>query len=63
MYGLRPYVDEVMQRNVTLPTKSVDVQLRTLIIEPFQRLETLPSHIQTVIGLDECCGESFGVVI
>lgn len=56
--GLRPYVDEVMQRDPTLPTKCMEVQLRTLIIEPFQQLETLPSHIQTVIvdGLDECQG-------
>jgi energy-coupling factor transporter ATP-binding protein EcfA2 len=54
--GLRPYVDEVMQGDPTLPTKSMEVQLRTLIIEPFQRLETFPSNIHTVIidGLDEC---------
>ncbi|KAF8802253.1 hypothetical protein BYT27DRAFT_6773974 [Phlegmacium glaucopus] len=57
--GLRAYVDEVMQRNPSLPTKSMEVQLRTLIIEPFQRLETRPSHIQTVIvdGLNECLGD------
>ena len=54
--GLRDYVDEAMQHNPTLPTKSMEVQLRTLIIEPFQRLETRPSHIHTVIvdGLNEC---------
>jgi len=57
--GLGDYVNEVMRRNPTLPTKSMEVQLRTLIIEPFQRLETRPSHIQTVIvdGLDECQGD------
>ena len=57
--GLRTHVDEVMQNNPTLPTKSMEVQLRTLIIEPFQRLQSLPCHIQTVIvdGLDECRGD------
>jgi len=34
----------------------MEIQLRTLIIEPFQRLKSIPSHIQTVIvdGLDKC---------
>ena len=58
---LRILVDEVMQNNPTLPTKSMEVQFRSLIIEPFQRLQMqfLPSRIQTVIidGLDECQGD------
>jgi NACHT domain len=59
MHGLRAYVDEVLQSDPTLPTKSMEIQLRTLIIEPFQRLQSLPSRIQTVIvdGLDECQGD------
>ena len=36
-----------------------EVQLHSLVIEPFQQPESLPSHIQTVIvdGLDECRGD------
>ena len=44
-----------MRRNPTLPTKSMDVQFHTLIIEPFQQLESLRCHIQSVI--DECHGD------
>jgi tRNA (Thr-GGU) A37 N-methylase len=50
--GLRPYVDKIMEREPTLRTKSMEVQLRTLITETFRRLETL-SHIEIVHGLDE----------
>ena len=59
VHGLRAYIDEVMQSDPTLPTKSMEIQLRTLIIEPFQRLQSLPSRIKTVIvdGLDECQGD------
>jgi hypothetical protein len=52
-----PMLMKSLRRNPTLPTKSMDVQLRTLIIEPFQQLESFRSHIQTVIGLDECHGD------
>ena len=57
---LRAYVDEVMQNDPTLPTKSMEIQLRSLIIEPFQQLKSLPDHVQTVIidGLDECRGDA-----
>jgi hypothetical protein len=36
VHDLRAYVDEVMQSDPALPTKFMEVQLRTLIIEPFQ---------------------------
>ena len=45
-----------MERNPTLHTKSMDVQLRNLVIDAFQHLSPLPQHPYLVIidGLDEC---------
>ena len=45
-----------MQRNPTLPTKSLEVQLRTLVIEPFKRLEPLVIFV-IVDGLGKCQGD------
>ena len=45
-----------MELDPTLNTKSIDVQLQTLIIDAFQYLSPLPPHSYLVIidGLDEC---------
>ena len=54
--GLRQHVNHIMERNPTLHTKSMDVQLRNLVIDAFQHLSPLPKHPYLVIidGLDEC---------
>ena len=53
---LRQHVNRIMGSNPTLLTKSMDVQLRTLIVDAFQHLSPLPQHSYLVIidGLDEC---------
>ena len=45
-----------MELNPTLHTKSMDVQLRTLIVDAFQYLSPLPqrSYLVIIDGLDEC---------
>ena len=45
-----------MELNPTLHTKSMDVQLQTLIIDTFQYLSSLPqrSYLVIIDGLDEC---------
>ena len=54
--GLRQHVDRIMELNPTLHTKSMDVQLQTLIVDAFQRLSPLPqrSYLVIIDGLDEC---------
>jgi hypothetical protein len=54
--GLRQQVNRIMELNPTLHTKSMDVQLQTLIVDAFQYLSPLPQHSYLVIidGLDEC---------
>ena len=54
--GLRPHVNRIMELDPTLHTKSMDVQLQNLIVDPFQKLSPLPRHPYLVIidGLDEC---------
>ena len=54
--GLRQHVNHIMELDPTLHTKSMDVQLRTLIIDAFQHLSPLPLRPYLVIidGLDEC---------
>ena len=54
--GLRQHVDRIMELDPTLHTKSMDVQLRTLIVDAFQNLSSLPQRPYFVIidGLDEC---------
>lgn len=56
--SLRAIIDAAMLDNPTLPTKSIDVQLRCLIIEPLKCDNDWPAHSPTVIidGLDECSG-------
>jgi hypothetical protein len=45
-----------MESNPTLHTKSMDVQLQTLIVNAFQHLSPLPqrSYLVIIDGLDEC---------
>jgi hypothetical protein len=45
-----------MELNPTLHTKSMDVQLQTLIVDAFQHLSPLPqnSYLFIIDGLDEC---------
>ncbi|PPQ94745.1 hypothetical protein CVT25_007676 [Psilocybe cyanescens] len=56
--SLRSIIDAAILDNPTLATKSIDVQLRYLIIEPLLRVTDWPAHSPTVIidGLDECAG-------
>ncbi|PPQ94751.1 hypothetical protein CVT25_007682, partial [Psilocybe cyanescens] len=56
--SFRAQIDAAMLDNPTLPTASIDVQLRCLIIEPLLRVTDWPAHNPTVIidGLDECAG-------
>jgi NACHT domain-containing protein len=54
--GLRQHVNRIMELNPTLHTKSMDVQLQTLIVDAFQYLSPPPqrSYLVIVDGLDEC---------
>ena len=54
--GLRQHINHIMERNPTLHTKSMDVQLRNLVIDAFRQLSPLPQRPYLVIidGLDEC---------
>ena len=54
--GLRQHVNRIMESDPTLHTKSMDVQLQTLIIDAFQHLSSLPqrSYLVIIDGLDEC---------
>ena len=54
--GLRQHVNHIMELNPTLHTKSMAVQLRTLIIDAFRHLSPLSQHPYLIIidGLDEC---------
>ncbi|PPQ94143.1 hypothetical protein CVT25_007981 [Psilocybe cyanescens] len=56
--SFRAQIDAAMLSNPTLPTKSIDIQLQYLIIEPLLRVNDWPAHNPTVIidGLDECAG-------
>ncbi|PPQ90671.1 hypothetical protein CVT25_004664 [Psilocybe cyanescens] len=56
--SFRAQIDAAMLGNPTLPTKSIDIQLQYLIIEPLLRVNDWPAHNPTVIidGLDECAG-------
>ena len=56
--GLREHINQAMRIDPTLPSKDLDTQFRTLIIEPFQRLSFPPTDLPLVIidGLDECQG-------
>jgi hypothetical protein len=54
--GLRQHVNRIMELNPTLHTKSIDVQLRTLIVDALQYLSPPPdrSYLVIIDGLDEC---------
>ena len=54
--GLRQHVNRIMKLDPTLHTKSMGVQLQTLIVDAFRYLSPLPQHPYHVIidGLDEC---------
>ena len=54
--GLRQHVNHIMERNPTLHTKSMDAQLRNLLINAFRQLSPLLQRPYLVIidGLDEC---------
>ena len=54
--GLRQHVNRIVELNPVLHTKSMDVQLQTLIVDAFQHLSPLPqrSYIVIIDGLDEC---------
>ena len=54
--GLRQHVNRIMELNPTLLSKSMDVQLRTLIVDAFQHLSPFPprSYLVIIDGLDEC---------
>ena len=54
--GLRQHLNRIMGLDPTLHTKSMDIQLRTLIVDAFRDLSPLPQRPYLVIidGLDEC---------
>ena len=54
--GLRQHVNRIMELDPTLHTKSMDVQLQTIIVDAFQYLSPLPqrSYLVIIDGLDEC---------
>ena len=54
--GLRQHVNHVMELDPTLPTKSMSVQIQTLIVDAFQYLSPPPqrSYLVIIDGLDEC---------
>ena len=53
---LREHVNRIMEANPALHTKSMDVQLQTLIVDVFQHLSPPPqrSYLGIIDGLDEC---------
>ena len=55
--GMRGYINQAMEDNPALPTKSAAIQLQQLILEPFMRLPTpRPTPVIIIDGLDECDG-------
>jgi NACHT domain len=54
--GLRQHVNRIMEANPRLHTKSMAIQLQTLIVDAFQCLSPLPqrSYLVIIDGLDEC---------
>ena len=56
MPGLREHVNRIVESNPSLHSKSMDVQLQTLIVDAFQLLSPLPqrSYLVIIDGLDEC---------
>ena len=58
--GLRQHVNCIMESDPTLHTKSMDVQLQTLIVDAFRYLSPPPqcSYLVIIDGLDECCDKT-----
>ena len=54
--GLRPHVNRIMELDPSLHTKSMDVQLQSLIVNALNALSPLPqcSYLVIIDGLDEC---------
>ncbi|KAF8816521.1 hypothetical protein BYT27DRAFT_7182095 [Phlegmacium glaucopus] len=54
--GLRQHINRIMGARPSLHTKSIDVQLQTLIVDALQSLSPLPqeSYLVIIDGLDEC---------
>ena len=54
--GLRQHVNRIMELDPTLHTKSMNIQLQTLIVDAFHYLSPPPPHSYLIIidGLDEC---------
>ncbi|KAF8954402.1 hypothetical protein BDZ97DRAFT_2064734 [Flammula alnicola] len=61
--GMREHINLAMAHDPTLPTKSIAVQMQSLIIRPFQQLpstSTTSSKMPMVVvidGLDQCWGQ------
>ncbi|RXW20776.1 hypothetical protein EST38_g5087 [Candolleomyces aberdarensis] len=54
---LAPHIENAVKRNSLIVTKTLEVQLKRLIIEPFQALGNtagMPNRLIIVDGLDEC---------
>ncbi|KDR84602.1 hypothetical protein GALMADRAFT_20283, partial [Galerina marginata CBS 339.88] len=56
--GMREAVNSAMAIDITVPKKAMDIQLKSLITEPFLHCRYLPTHTPTILidGLDECQG-------
>ena len=56
--GMREAVNNAMIADITLQTKSMEIQIQSLIVEPFKRCQFPPAHTPTILidGLDECQG-------
>ena len=54
--GLRQHINRIMESDPSLHTKSMGVQLQTLIVDAFKCLSPLPqrSYLVIIDGLDEC---------
>ena len=54
--GLRQHINRIMESDPTLHTKSMAVQLQTLLVDAFKSLSSLPqcSYLVIIDGLDEC---------
>ncbi|KAF8815804.1 hypothetical protein BYT27DRAFT_7155408 [Phlegmacium glaucopus] len=54
--GLRHHINRIMEAKPTVHTKSIAVQLQTLIVDALQSLSPLPqrSYLVIIDGLDEC---------
>ncbi|RXW20700.1 hypothetical protein EST38_g5169 [Candolleomyces aberdarensis] len=54
---LAPHVENAVRRNPMILTKTLEVQMAKLVVEPFQALgdtEDMPNRLIIIDGLDEC---------